>query len=323
MITAYLSSDKGLQPQPVTDLTLPDKAVWLDIVDISADEKKLLERSFCITVPTRSEMHSIESSSRLYREDGVLFLTATLLLKTETIAPEITEVTFILVKQHLLTVRYAEPWSFRIFAQRAPKCGVHKASFVFLALLETTIERLADLLEMISLQLEQVSQKTFRRPGAKGVELGLQQTLINLGTSGNILSKVRESLVDKNRLVIFIGQSIDNHLLCAESRLQLEAIHRDLSSLSDQATFISTKISFLLDAVLGLINIEQNRTIKIFSVVAVLFMPPTLIASVYGMNFGETRMPELTWRYGYEYALGLMAASALISIWFFRRQRWM
>jgi magnesium transporter len=270
-------------------------------------------------------MRSIESSSRLYREDGALFLTATMLLKTETVAPETTEVTFILVKQHLLTLRYAEPWAFRIFAQRAPKSGVHKASFAFLALLQTTIERLADMLEMISLQLEHVSQKTFRRPGAKGAkgsELDLQQTLNNLGTSGNILSKVRESLVDKNRMVIYIGQTIDNHLLCAESRTQLEAINRDVHSLSDQATFIAAKISFLLDAVLGLINIEQNRTIKIFSVVAVLFMPPTLIASVYGMNFGAG-MPELTWTYGYEYALGLMAASAVISIWYFKRQRWM
>lgn len=322
MITAYLPSDKGLQPQPVTDLILPEGAVWFDIVDITADEEKALENRFCIDVPTRSEMRSIESSSRLYREDGALFLTATLLLKTETVAPEITEVTFILVDQHLLTVRYAEPWSFRIFLQRAPKCGVRKASFAFLALLETTIERLADMLEMISLQLEHVSQKTFRRPGSKGAELDLQQTLINLGTSGNILSKVRESLVDKNRMVIFIGQSHDNRLLCPESRIQLEAIHRDLHSLSDQASFISTKISFLLDAVLGLINIEQNRTIKIFSVVAVLFMPPTLIASIYGMNFGAG-MPELAWTYGYEYALGLMLVSALLSLWYFKRQRWM
>jgi magnesium transporter len=323
MITAYLSTEKGLQPQAVTDLSLPDGAVWLDIVDITPDEEKMLEHRFCIDIPTRTEMRSIESSSRLYREDGALFLTATLLLKTETVAPEITEVTFIMVNQHLLTVRYAEPWSFRVFAQRAPKCGIHKASFAFLGLLETTIERLADMLEMISLQLEHVSQKTFRRPGSKGTELDLQQTLINLGTSGNILSKVRESLVDKNRLVIFIGQSHDNRLICPESRIQLEAIHRDLHSLSDQATFIASKISFLLDAVLGLINIEQNRTIKIFSVVAVLFMPPTLIASIYGMNFGDTRMPELSWKYGYEYAIGLMVASAAISIWYFKRQRWM
>jgi magnesium transporter len=322
MITAYLPSDKGLLPQPVADLAIPDAAVWLDIDDISPEEEKMLEGRFGIDIPTRSEMRSIESSSRLYREDGALFLTATLLLKTETIAPEITEVTFILVNQHLLTVRYAEPWSFRIFIQRAPKCGIQKASFVFLGLLDTTIERLADMLEMLSLQLEHVSQKTFRQPAAKGSELDLQKTLINLGTTGNILSKVRESLVDKNRMVIFIGQSIDNRLLCAESRMQLEAIHRDLQSLSDQATFISTKISFLLDAVLGLINIEQNRTIKIFSVVAVLFMPPTLIASIYGMNFGAG-MPELTWTYGYEYALGLMLGSALLSLWYFKRQRWM
>jgi magnesium transporter len=320
MITAWLPAEKGLHPHPIADGIIPERSVWLDVNDLTDEDEILLERTLGIDVPSRAEMQAIEASSRLYREDGAVFMTATMLLKTETHTPETTAVTFILVKEQLITLRYAEPWTFRIFAKRAPKSCLSKADLAFVTLLEITIERLADMLELVSLELEHVSRKIFVKRESGHVDL--QQTLMNLGHSGNIISKVRESLVDKNRLVIFLGQSGDR-LVCAEGRVRMEAIHRDLHSLSDQASFISGKIAFLLDATLGLINIEQNRIIKIFSIVAVIFMPPTMIASIYGMNFGETRMPELTWRYGYEYALGLMAASVAMTLWYFKRRRWM
>jgi magnesium transporter len=320
MIIAWLPVEKGLQRHDVTDGIIPPTAVWLDAIDISREEEALLEGSLGLEVPTRAEMQEIEASSRLYRESGAVFMTATMLIKTETPAPEATAVTFILTSDKLVTLRYAEPWSFRIFAQRVPKSGLKKADLTFIALLETTVERLADMLEMVSLELEHLSQKVFRRQ--EHGEVNLQKALFSLGSSGNITSKVRESLVDKNRLVIFAEQA-SSEMLCPEGRVRMNAIHRDIQSLSDQATFNAGKIAFLLDATLGLINIEQNRIIKIFSIAAVVFMPPTMIASIYGMNFGEQRMPELSWRFGYEFALLLMVGSVVLTLWYFKRRRWL
>jgi magnesium transporter len=318
MITAWLPNDKGLEPHPLGNGPIPDRSVWLDVVEPTDAETALLQKRYGIELPTRIEMQAIEASSRLYHADGAIFMTATLLVKTETIAPEATVVTFIMVQEVLLTIRFAEPWTFRIFAQRAPKSGISHAEMAFITLLEVTVERIADMLEMVSLQLEHVSKKIFVQlaPG----EVDLQKTVVQLGHSGNIISKARESLVDKIRLVIFAMQCRE-HLTQPDSRPHLDGVLRDLHSLSDHASFIAGKVAFLLDATLGLINIEQNRTIKIFSIVAVVFMPPTLIASIYGMNFQG--IPEIGWKYGYEYGLGMMVASVVGTVWYFKHKRWM
>jgi magnesium transporter len=319
MIILWLPTEKGLQRQEFTGDRLPPEAVWIDAVDITREEELFLESHLGIEMPTRAEMQEIEASSRLYREGQALYMTSTMLIKTETESPETTAVTFILTPKVLVTLRYDEPWSFRVFASRAPKCSAQNADLTFINLLETTVERLADLLELVSLELENISQQTFRLRQA-GRELDLQRALIKLGRCGNIAGKVRESLVDKGRMVIFAEQAAAE-ALCAEGRSRMHAVARDVQSLSDHSTYTSGKIQFLLDATLGLINIEQNRIIKLFSIAAVIFLPPTLVASIYGMNYELWPHNDSPW--GFSFAVGLMVLSVGMTLWYFRRQRWL
>ena len=320
---AWIATEGGLKrlEQPVVD-RIPEGTVWLDLVDITRDEERTVEETLKIEIPTRAEQQEIEASSRLYRQGHVVYMTATHLIKTETESPETSPVTFILCKDRLITLRYAEPWSFRTFTSRAPKSGATNAEQVFVNLMEITVERLADLLELVSLELEHVSQQIFRRRQQSDAEVDLQRAIVKIGTCGNISGKVRESLLDKNRVITFAEQATQEWM-APDLRSRLRASIHDIHSLSDHATFTGSKINFLLDATLGLINIEQNRIIKIFSIAAVVFMPPTMIASVYGMNFGNDKMPELNWRFGYEYALVLMVASVVLTLWYFKRRRWL
>ncbi len=321
MITAWLPSEKGLQRVDVGVDNLPSEAVWIDAVDITREEETFLEKRLGLEMPTRAEMQEIEASSRLYREGQAVYMTSTMLIKTETESPETTAVTFILTSKVLVTLRYAEPWSFRVFASRAPKCGAHNADLTFINLLETTVERLADLLELVSLELENISQQTFKMRQA-GREIDLQRSLIKIGRCGNIAGKVRESLVDKNRMIIFAEQAAIE-ALCAEGRSRMHAVARDVQSLSDHASYTSGKIQFLLDATLGLINIEQNRIIKLFSIAAVIFLPPTLVASIYGMNYKlwPAFAPDSPW--GFPFAMAVMFVSVGLTLWYFRKQRWL
>jgi magnesium transporter len=319
MLSAWVPNGKGLQKHEACGLSVPDQAIWIDVVDVTKEEEAFIENLLGFEIPTRDEMQEIEASSRLYREGNASFMTATLLIKTETESPESTAVTFILTPTRLVTLRYAEPWSFRTFSQRAGKSGIITAAQAFVTLMDTTVERLADMLELVGLELDHVSQQVFRK--AREInDIQLQRALLKIGTCGHILGKVRESLIDKARLMTFSQQSAHDWL-DAESQSRMKAMLHDVATLSDHATFMSGKISFLLDATLGLINIEQNRIIKIFSIAAVIFLPPTLVASIYGMNFDF--MPELHWRWGYPMAMMIMIGSVVTTIWVFRRRRWL
>jgi magnesium transporter len=319
MIHCWAPTEKGMQRQDLAAGVPPASAVWIDVVDIAKDEEAMLERWLGLELPTHAEMQEIEASSRLYRENGAIYLTSTMLIKTETEAPETTAVTFILTPKCLLTLRYAEPWSFRVYASRAGKCDARSGDTVFLGILETTVERLADLLELVSLELENISQQTFQLRVA-GREIDLQRSLLKLGRCGHIGSKVRESLLDKGRMVIFAEQAAAEQF-CAEGKARIKAVSRDIVSLSDHANYTANKIQFLLDATLGLINIEQNRIIKLFSIAAVIFLPPTLVASIYGMNL--KLWPHDGHGWGFPAAMAMMVASAFLTLWFFRRRRWL
>lgn len=324
MITLWKPSEKGLVKQDGDPGVMCPHAVWIDILDITAMEEQLIESALGISLPTRAEMQEIEASSRLYREGSTVFMTATMLIKTETGMPETTAVTFILSKERLITLRYDEPWSIKTFAARAPRTGCMTGEQVCCALFETTVERLADLLEIVAHELEQISQKIFRRKSLTddGSDVNLQRVLFNLGRCGNLLSKVRESLVDKQRAMTFCSQAAGDWMEVG-SKTRLTAAMHDATSLSDHATFTSSKVAFLLEATLGLINIEQNRIIKIFSIAAVLFLPPTLVASIFGMNYDLWPGGEFFKAYGFFFAMLLMIGTAVGTLWYFKRQRWM
>jgi magnesium transporter len=321
MLTAYVLDRRGCLAEASPGAPPPDAAAWLDLVSPSAEEEHRVEAVLGVDVPTREEMQEIEASSRLYEENGALYMTATLLARSETDFPQATAVTFILSGDRLATVRYSEPQPFAAFVakgQRSP--GAYQRGDVILAgLLDAIIDRLADILERVGIEVDDISETVFQQ--ATGPVRSFQEVLRRLGRKGDLTSKARESLFGIERLLIFFSQSCARDEKGQDLRARVETMIRDVRSLADHSTFLSGKVTFLLDATLGMINIEQNAIIKIFSVVAVVFLPPTLIASIYGMNFDF--MPELHWWLGYPLAICLMIGSALAPFLYFKRRGWL
>ena len=305
---------------------LTDRVVWIDLLRGTPEEVSAIQKTFGIELPTREEMREIESTSRLYYEDGARFMTTTMLYSTETETPNITEVTFVLVRRFTLTIRDVEPNSFRQTANQFSKKTFATRDQVFIALIENIIDRQADLLERLSRDTEELSQRIFNRGAArvKEAEADLRDAIFRLGRSGNLIARERDCIVSLSRLVQYAGHEDFDGV--DEERVlpiypRLKPILRDLQSLSEFATFLSSKVSFMLDATLGLISIEQNAIVKIFTVAAVIFLPPTLVASIYGMNFKF--MPELDYKWGYPYAVVLMILSVGLPFWFCRRKGWL
>lgn len=303
---------------------IPDRAVWLDLVSPTTAEAKLVERATGVAVPSHEEMQEIEVTSRLYVENGARYMTATLMCHSETAAPRTTAVTFILAGHRLITVRYDEPRPFSIVGNRlARQCPANATGeTVLMELLDAIIDRAADILEKIGGEVDQISHDIFE-PEKPAIDRSrtYNDILREIGRKGDLTSKVRESLVSINRLLLYLANEADAMKWAKDQRVVLKGMQRDVLSLSDHATYLSNKITFLLDAMLGVVGLQQNNIIKIFSVVAVVLMPPTLIASVYGMNFRH--MPELDWTYGYPIAIGLMLVAAVLPYLFFKWRRWL
>jgi magnesium transporter len=301
-------------------------AVWYSLVDPTREEDKFVESCLGIDIPTRREMQDIEPSARLYSEDGGEFMTITALVDGEGDQPTKTAITFVLRNDQLVTVRYADPKPFRLYERLVsrPARGEIGGEQVMIGLLESFIDRLAQLLETTGDGIDQISREVFGNKSTKPTRKtrDLQSLIEQIGKKGDILTLARESLVSISRLVSFHQSSgNDDQRIARERRQELKVIQRDAAALSDHAAFLSDKITFLLDATLGLINLEQNQIIKIFSVAAVVFLPPTLVASIYGMNFHI--MPELDWPLGYPFAILLMVISAAVPFLFFKRSGWL
>ncbi|HHF7348860.1 TPA: magnesium/cobalt transporter CorA [Legionella feeleii] len=324
MITAYL--DHGaLQLHEITEnnLHLLKDAIWLDLLHPSKEEERLIEKFLNLNIPTREEMLEIELSSRLYKTKEALFMTALMIARSTSPDPKHDAVTFVLTKQQLITIRYIEPLAFKLFTAKVQKIDInfHQPANLLIELVESAVDRLADMLETVGHRLEEASNTIFRQQQTPNAEKPDYQQIIQLiGANADLNTKARECLVNFNRLITFFGQSAGPQI-DSEGQIRLGTLAKDVGALSDHANFISSKVNFLLDATLGMINIEQNAIIKIFSVAAVIFLPPTLIASIYGMNFHF--MPELNFKWGYLVALGLMILSALIPFKYFKRKKWL
>jgi magnesium transporter len=328
MITAYLPLGGQLQRIDLTPgATLPDGAVWIDLLEPSQEEEKAVEQLLGIEVPTREEMQEIEISSRLYREGDASFMTASVLFHAETPHPESTPVTFMRTPRATVTLRHADPLAFRQFVARAQRQPTLLASpdAALCGILDSIIDRAADVLENAGKDLDGVSRRIFgydrKEAGEQPAEVDLEDAVHRLGRVEDLTSRIRDSLVSLTRLIAFLTLTMAEQRGTKESRTWLKTLARDVQSLSEQAAFLAHKGNFLLDATLGLINIQQTKIIKIFSVAATVFLPPTLIASIYGMNFEH--MPELSWNFGYPVAIGLMVASAVLPYWFFKRKGWL
>src|SRR6266850_1093086 len=324
MLTVYVPQGNCLERKPIEGAgKIPDGAVWLDLVTPTIQEDKLVERTVGIAVPTREEMQEIEVTSRLYVESGARYMTATLMCQSETEAPKTTAVTFILAGHRLITVRYDEPRPFSIVGAKLGRvCSpTITGESVMMELLDAVIDRAADILERIGADVDQVSHDIFEPEETPVRTRSYTDILKTIGRKGDLTSKVRESLVSIGRLLLYLANEADSMRWAKEPRAQLRGMQRDVQSLSDHATYLSNKIQFLLDAMLGVVSLEQNNIIKIFSVMAVVLMPPTLIASIYGMNFRH--MPELDFDFGYPLALVLMLLAAVLPYFFFRWMKWL
>ncbi|KGD85905.1 magnesium/cobalt transporter CorA [Rhizobium sp. YS-1r] len=325
-------------PAPVADGALavsalpaevPPTVVWYDLINPTPEEERTVGETLGIAVPSIDEMEDIELSARLYQEDGAEFMTMTVLTRPDAGTPRKVPVTFIVKGQVLVTVRHAEPRPFDAFLARARKpngAGLHSASgeLIMTGLVEAIIDRMADTLERLGTEIDQISQSIFSAKAAKADKKtrDLQELIREVGQKGEFITVVRESLVSVSRVVAYYAalDGVDRKL-SKELRQRLKLLQRDATSLGDHSAFLSGKINFLLDATLGLINLEQNQIIKIFSVAAVVFLPPTLVASVYGMNFAY--QPELQWHYGYPAAIGLMIVSMIMPYVYFKRKGWL
>jgi len=323
MLTIYEFREGALTAQ--TGLhRFTEETVWLDLLNPTRDEEAIVEKSLKIDVPTREEQQEIEASSRLYQEDGAYFMTATLLFQGEGSQATTTPVSFILAGRRLVTVRYAEPRAFAIFAARCNRQepNLTTGTAVLAGLLDTIVDRLADFIERIQGQVETLSHSVFENKGAVAArQRRFDVVLQSIGREGEIASKARESCHSLGRLLTFLAFVVNERKEGKPVYARVRAAVRDVNSLTDHATFLSGKIIFLLDATLGMIQIQQNDIIKIFSVAAVVFLPPTLIASIYGMNFHT--MPELDWLFGYPLALALMVLFAVLPYVYFKHKGWL
>jgi magnesium transporter len=337
MLSVYKTAEACLvdDTAPASDAELKE-AVWLDLVEPTAEEEKRVEAALKIDIPTRGELAEIEASSRLYQEDGAVFMTANLIRRGDEDAPEASPVTFIVKDNTLITIRYHHPQAFPIYIRQAmrPQSTAMTAVGVLISLLEAVVDRAADHLERVAAIVDETSKSVFdtsfvdakrrAKQRKRKKPKNLEELLGKIGEEGDFSSKMRESLLSIGRMVTFMQSWLEQTRESSDSkenRARVKILQRDIQSLIDHAGFMSSKISFLLDAVLGMISIEQNGIIKIFSVASVVFLPPTLVASIYGMNFKS--MPELEWAGGYAWAVLLMFVSAALPFLYFKRKGWL
>lgn len=304
--------------------TLPAGTLWLDIVNPTLEEERSIESQLGIAIPSKEEVWKNEVLNRFYNEHGVSYMTAALITKQDSPYPQTSAVTFMLSQHYLVTMRYINPTSFQNFSQRLLR-QPHKftsGAEVMEGLLEEIITRVAHNSEMVVEMLDRLSHDIF---GATTFENNrsnpsqiMQAVLRQLGTCNDLNSKINESLHSLQRLLSYFREVQGDG---KELNHAIRTLNTDVLALTKQTDFLADKITFQLDATLGMINVEQNLIIKIFSVVAVFFLPPTLVSSIYGMNFHS--MPELSWSYGYPVAITFMLMCALVPFLYFRKKGWL
>jgi len=332
MLTIFRDRARGMEISPPPELLpeLLDAAIWIDALNPTAEEKAAIEKATGLYVSTEAELSEIESSSRFFEEDDAIYLSLPVIAGGQTEHCITAPMGFALSTGRLLTIRSAPSPPFDAVAQRLSKPSTRgnamkpASSAVFLMLLEALVEVMADMLERIRTDLDGVSNRIFREqvPGrGPGRSAGdLQQALQVMGMVNDQISRIRDSLLVFGRIMPYVTQSTAEWFP-KELKPRLKTLRQDVASLSDYDAHLTLKVQFLLDAVLGFISIAQANIIKVMTVVGVVGVPPTLIASIYGMNFAN--MPELHWAWGYPAALLLILVSAVGPILWFRHRGWL
>jgi magnesium transporter len=320
MLFAYSLADNGRLRQLPPDADLAE-AIWVDLYRPQPAQVERA-RTLGIDVPTLADMEEIEISNRLYHEADADYMTAVIPGQTPTREQTAGPVTFILNRSRLVTVRHHAPRPFETFPERADRsaAGCASADRLFLGLVEEIVARQADLLEGMGKVLDDTAKGVFGGETAKRPEV-LQAALERIGREGEVLARVRLGLLTMERTLSYYGQGVHLRFESEDLRQVVKGAMRDIQALEVHADFLSNRVGLITDATLGLIDLAQNATVRIVSVVAALFLPPTLIASIYGMNFAH--MPELDSAWGYPGAILLMVASALLTYLYFRWKHWL
>lgn len=320
MIRAFHADGLGLRVTENPDRATMATALWIDLLEPEPAEAMTLA-GLGLNVPSLEDMEEIELSNRLYQENGIDYLTV--VLPGQTLADQqiAAPVTFILSTDRLVTVRHHTPRPFITFPERAEKTGlgVNSPDHVLLGLTQEIIGRLADHLEGVGRALDQVARLIYQ-PQAQNQET-LRHALAQIGNEGERLGRVRLALLTLGRALNHIDPVIARHSGTKKLAMAIKTELRDIDALDQHANFLDSRLALASGATLGTIDLAQNQTVKIVSLVSVLFLPPTLIASVYGMNFAS--MPELAHPWGYTASLGLMLASAVVSWAVFRWKGWL
>lgn len=297
----------------------PDHASWIDLVEPSDEERADIAALVGARIPSRAEQDEIEHSSRLYLDHGVPVMTVLLPLQRGAVDEGVAPVTFMLLDRHLVTLRHHQMPPFETYPERASEAlrGSRSVEKLMLGLVLEIVERLADITEHVGHEINLLSHQVFR-PDASA-DPDLPKVLRSIGTLDTSALHLRESLLTLERMLGFLIPVFDERE-CSELRSVIDTALRDVKTIAEQTDFLSQKTNLLLSATLGLINVEQNAIIKVLSVAAVVFLPPTLLASIYGMNFDH--MPELHLPFAYPAALFVMLISAILPLVYFRWRRW-
>ena len=345
MISGFILKENRLRQisvQNAEDFT--DEMIWIDLVDPSDNERELVENHFQLDLPEKAEINDIEASARFYEDEDGLHIHSFFLNDFDTHAKNVT-VAFSIYNNRLFTIHEEELSAFRLYRLRARQMqleltnGKVDVMNILIGLHETAIEHVADVLERIYAELENTSpyvllmddedmtkhsdKKVSKRKRLESQDEDsdkkptMEQVLQNIALQEDTNGKSRLSLMDTRRSFSFLMRG---HLLSETQKNDVREILQDLESLTGHTTFLFDKVNFLLDAATGKISLEQSRIIKIFSIASVVFLPPTLIASIYGMNFP---MPELNYAISYPLSIGAMILSGIAPYLLFKRKGWL
>ena len=316
-----LRPHEAVQPSP----HLTSDAIWLDLVSPTDAERAVAERITGLRVPSLEEVSEIENSSRVYTEGDVAYLSLPATFKGPDGLSQVTPVGFVLSNNRLLTLRYQQLTAFETFGRKFARAGTTGSYEVFVGLAEAIVDSMADALEQLALELTRLSKSTFRRGGQSSdrnqrrTDQELRSILNAVGECGDALGNLRDSVLGMGRIVTY-AQQIGEVWTPEGLKGRIQTLRQDIASLNDYDQQLNNKVNFLLDAVLGFINIEQNNGVKVLTIASVVGIPPTFVVGLYGMNFKN--MPELSWTYGYEFGWAMIIISIIVPLLWFKSKGW-
>ena len=317
-----LFANPGVRPR--STLEQAPTAVWLDLINPTDDERAAAAAATGLTLPSRAEISEVEMSSRASTQDRVLFLNSPVSYRDAEGRSAIASVGFVLSEHRLVTLRFAEMPAFDRFAERFAGQACAGGAEAFAGLIEAVVDRMADVMERVGAELDQLSRGVFSGADARRQRGGrsdlLRAALVGVGRCGDTIGNLRDTVLGLGRIV---GYAQLSRLAWIDETVhaRLATAREDIASLSDYDEQLTSKSGFLLDAVLGFISIEQNDGVRVLTIVSVVGIPPTFVVGLYGMNFKSIQ--EYDWVYGYQYGLAVIALSIIVPLVWFRVKGWL